>query len=120
MRSIDPGLVMVVCGSYRRGKPTCGDVDVLITHPDGSSHVGVFNKVLNKLHEDGQCYRHIIHTHDKGHLGVVNVTCAWFVTLTNVKCHLHIVNDTAGMPFLVFPRATPLADGICEILMSSK
>lgn len=52
-RSIDPGLVSVACGSYRRGKATCGDVDVLITHPDGKSHKGVFSKVLQNLHENG-------------------------------------------------------------------
>lgn len=52
-RAIDPLLVSVACGSYRRGKATCGDVDVLITHPDGKSHKGVFSKILHSLHESG-------------------------------------------------------------------
>ncbi|XP_033825310.1 DNA polymerase lambda [Periophthalmus magnuspinnatus] len=52
-QAIDPGLLSVACGSYRRGKATCGDVDVLITHPDGKSHKGVFSKVLHSLHESG-------------------------------------------------------------------
>lgn len=52
-RAVDPGLVSVACGSYRRGKATCGDVDVLITHPDRKSHKGVFSKVLHNLHESG-------------------------------------------------------------------
>lgn len=43
----------IACGSFRRGKPTCGDVDVLVTHPDGHSHQGVFNKLLNILHKSG-------------------------------------------------------------------
>ncbi|XP_047007136.2 DNA polymerase lambda isoform X2 [Ictalurus punctatus] len=51
--SVNPELLVVACGSYRRGKPTCGDVDVLITHPDGQSHKGVFSKVLQKLHQSG-------------------------------------------------------------------
>ena len=51
---LDSGLEMVTCGSYRRGKSTCGDVDVLVTHPDGKSHVGVFSKLLNKLHDQGK------------------------------------------------------------------
>ncbi|NWR78924.1 DPOLL polymerase, partial [Centropus unirufus] len=51
--ALKPGLVCVACGSYRRGKPTCGDVDVLITHPDGQSHRGVFNKLLDSLHRSG-------------------------------------------------------------------
>lgn len=50
---MNPELLVVACGSYRRGKPTCGDVDVLITHPDGQSHKGVFSKVLQILHQSG-------------------------------------------------------------------
>ncbi|XP_041840091.1 DNA polymerase lambda [Melanotaenia boesemani] len=49
--TIDPGLVAMACGSYRRGKATCGDVDVLISHPDGKSHKGVFSKVLQILRD---------------------------------------------------------------------
>ncbi|XP_054636158.1 DNA polymerase lambda [Dunckerocampus dactyliophorus] len=50
---IDSGLVAMACGSYRRGKTTCGDVDVLISHPDGKSHRGIFSKVLQSLHDSG-------------------------------------------------------------------
>uniref|UniRef100_A0A8C8R967 DNA polymerase lambda n=1 Tax=Pelusios castaneus TaxID=367368 RepID=A0A8C8R967_9SAUR len=52
-RSLNPGLVCVACGSYRRGKATCGDVDVLVTHPDGRSHRGVFGKLLASLRRSG-------------------------------------------------------------------
>lgn len=36
-KEIDTGLKTVICGSYRRGKPTSGDIDVLIYHPDVQS-----------------------------------------------------------------------------------
>nr|XP_043885103.1 DNA polymerase lambda isoform X2 [Solea senegalensis] len=52
-QSINPGLVAMACGSYRRGKATCGDVDVLISHPDGKSHKGIFSKVLQNLRDTG-------------------------------------------------------------------
>ncbi|XP_070777317.1 DNA polymerase lambda [Enoplosus armatus] len=52
-QAIDPHLVAMACGSYRRRKATCGDVDVLISHPDGKSHKGVFSKVLQSLHDSG-------------------------------------------------------------------
>ena len=29
--NINPGLQAFACGSYRRGKPTCGDVDVILS-----------------------------------------------------------------------------------------
>ncbi len=51
--SIVPGMEVVTCGSYRRGKPTCGDIDLLITHPDGRSHKGVFEQLLVQGREVG-------------------------------------------------------------------
>ena len=50
---IDPALQCVICGSFRRGKSTCGDVDVLVSHPDGRSHQGVMSRLLGKLKESG-------------------------------------------------------------------
>ncbi|KAM8781747.1 DNA polymerase lambda isoform 2-T2 [Rhynchonycteris naso] len=50
---LQPGLLCVACGSYRRGKVTCGDVDVLLTHPDGRSHQGIFSRLLDSLRQQG-------------------------------------------------------------------
>lgn len=58
--AIKPGLVCVACGSYRRGKATCGDVDVLVTHPDGQSHRGVFSKLLSSLRRSGKGARKLL------------------------------------------------------------
>lgn len=52
-QAFNPGLLCVACGSYRRGKLTCGDVDVLITHPDGRSHQGIFSRLLDSLRQQG-------------------------------------------------------------------
>ena len=53
--SIDPGLEVVTCGSYRRGRPMCGDVDLLITHPNGRSHRGVFSVLMQRCRDAGVC-----------------------------------------------------------------
>jgi hypothetical protein len=38
----DPaGLLVGAMGSFRRGKPSSGDADVLISHRDGRSHAGL-------------------------------------------------------------------------------
>ena len=52
--SVKSGLEVVTCGSYRRGHSTCGDVDVLITHPDGISHLNIFKPILNQLKTIGK------------------------------------------------------------------
>jgi DNA polymerase lambda len=51
--SIQPGLIVMACGSYRRGKSTCGDIDLLVTHPDGHSHSGVFAELISRLTASG-------------------------------------------------------------------
>ena len=48
-----PNVEMVVCGSYRRGRPMCGDIDILVSHPDGRSHKGFLVILLEKLKEEG-------------------------------------------------------------------
>ncbi|KAI3467476.1 hypothetical protein Pfo_024139 [Paulownia fortunei] len=44
-----PGVVIVCGGSYRRGKASCGDLDIVITHPDGKSHIGFLPKLVKRL-----------------------------------------------------------------------
>ncbi|XP_071949012.1 DNA polymerase lambda-like isoform X2 [Antedon mediterranea] len=46
---INSGYVLTTCGSFRRGKPTCGDIDILVSHPDGKSHKNVLGKLLDAL-----------------------------------------------------------------------
>ncbi|XP_055962369.1 DNA polymerase lambda isoform X3 [Mercurialis annua] len=46
-----PGVNIICGGSYRRGKSSCGDMDMVITHPDGtsSSHKGFLSKFVKHL-----------------------------------------------------------------------
>ncbi|XP_018420533.1 PREDICTED: DNA polymerase lambda [Nanorana parkeri] len=52
-KDINPEMISMACGSYRRHKSTCGDVDVLVTHPDGKSHKGIFSKLIDGLKSQG-------------------------------------------------------------------
>lgn len=48
--SIDPHFTFEITGSYRRGLPSSGDIDVLITHKDDPENVEeLFKQVLVKL-----------------------------------------------------------------------
>ncbi|XP_042376156.1 DNA polymerase lambda-like isoform X3 [Zingiber officinale] len=44
-----PGMIIVCGGSYRRGKASCGDLDIVITHPDGESHEGFLLRYVQYL-----------------------------------------------------------------------
>ncbi|KAJ6771722.1 DNA polymerase IV [Salix koriyanagi] len=44
-----PRVVILCGGSYRRGKASCGDLDVVITHPDGKSHKGFLTRYVKRL-----------------------------------------------------------------------
>ncbi|KAK3038649.1 hypothetical protein RJ639_027312 [Escallonia herrerae] len=44
-----PGVSIVCGGSFRRGKASCGDIDILVTHPDGKSHIGFLPKYVKSL-----------------------------------------------------------------------
>ncbi|CAN1187615.1 DNA polymerase lambda [Linum perenne] len=46
---IVPGVLIVCGGSYRRGKSSCGDMDIVVTHPDGKSHKGFLSKFVKRL-----------------------------------------------------------------------
>ncbi|MFM7853143.1 MAG: hypothetical protein ACKO96_14785 [Flammeovirgaceae bacterium] len=42
----ESSLQIQVCGSYRRGKQTCGDVDILITRTDDQPVKGMLEQLL--------------------------------------------------------------------------
>ena len=47
---LDPDAQMMVCGSHRRGRAMCGDIDILLTHV-GEHSQGLLPALLNKLKE---------------------------------------------------------------------
>ncbi|PSN42010.1 hypothetical protein C0J52_08251 [Blattella germanica] len=50
--AIEPRLKVELCGSYRRGKVTCGDIDVMITRPEGICK-DILAQLLEPLKESG-------------------------------------------------------------------
>ncbi|KAL3683505.1 hypothetical protein R1sor_001527 [Riccia sorocarpa] len=49
--SVTPGISVLCGGSYRRGKEMVGDMDMVVTHPDGKSHAGFLRQLVRKLKE---------------------------------------------------------------------
>ncbi|KAL1227967.1 DNA polymerase lambda [Trichinella spiralis] len=50
---INNNFVCDICGSYRRGEEECGDVDILITHPDGKSYLNIVYQLVTVLKDSG-------------------------------------------------------------------
>jgi DNA polymerase IV len=44
-----PGFQMVICGGYRRGKKMCGDVDIILTHPDEEATARFITPLMENL-----------------------------------------------------------------------
>lgn len=54
IEEIDPNIIARTCGSYRRGKPSSGDIDILITHPNYSESnknksANILEKIVTRL-----------------------------------------------------------------------
>uniref|UniRef100_A0A6B2L3W2 DNA polymerase n=1 Tax=Arcella intermedia TaxID=1963864 RepID=A0A6B2L3W2_9EUKA len=47
--AIVPGLKVVVCGSYRRGRQECGDVDILMTHKKTNCLTDLLPRIIQEL-----------------------------------------------------------------------
>jgi DNA polymerase IV len=46
------GIQSMIVGGYRRGKEACGDVDVLISHPDETQTLNLINDIVLSLEEE--------------------------------------------------------------------
>ncbi|XP_039283131.1 DNA polymerase lambda [Nilaparvata lugens] len=51
--SICKDVELMICGSYRRGKQTCGDVDLLLIRPDEVCSKELLTSILVKLRTNG-------------------------------------------------------------------
>jgi DNA polymerase lambda len=49
--SLDENAEVVTCGSYRRGKSDCGDIDIIITNKKGKRTDKLFSSTMDQLHE---------------------------------------------------------------------
>jgi DNA polymerase/3'-5' exonuclease PolX len=58
-----PSANVMIMGSYRRGKSTCGDIDLLITHPGymEATPLGALGELVDRLRQRGHIAYHLTH-----------------------------------------------------------
>jgi len=49
----DAGIQSCVVGGYRRGKEFCGDVDIVVSHPDEAQTLNIVTDIVASLEEEG-------------------------------------------------------------------
>ncbi|KAK5110188.1 hypothetical protein LTR62_006184 [Meristemomyces frigidus] len=49
----DEAIQSQLVGGYRRGKPACGDVDIILSHPDETQTLHLVNDVVASLEQEG-------------------------------------------------------------------
>jgi len=49
----DDKVQSMIVGGYRRGKEACGDVDMIVSHPDESQTLNIVNDIVASLEEEG-------------------------------------------------------------------
>lgn len=66
VKKVDPKYIATVCGSFRRGAESSGDMDILLTHPDFTSESPKQPKLLHQVVEQLEETHFITDTLSKG------------------------------------------------------
>jgi DNA polymerase/3'-5' exonuclease PolX len=70
LKKVDSSAIYNICGSYRRGREFCGDIDVLITTTKNESCLPVY---VDKLTEIGFLKDHLTNKGKKKYMGVCQI-----------------------------------------------
>uniref|UniRef100_A0A8D0DS23 DNA polymerase n=1 Tax=Salvator merianae TaxID=96440 RepID=A0A8D0DS23_SALMN len=66
VKKVDPKYIATVCGSFRRGAESSGDMDILLTHPDFTSESPKQPKLLHQVVDQLENVHFITDTLSKG------------------------------------------------------
>lgn len=76
---LNPELHMTICGSYRRGKATCGDIDVLVTHSRVTTQADAekstyLKQLVSQLTKQGFLVGHLTEKGSTKYMGVCKLS----------------------------------------------
>jgi DNA polymerase lambda len=100
----DKRLSIEACGSFRRGRSTCGDIDVLITYTDGTNIKGLCEKIVCHLEAKGFLYERLgdfrySTTGSEGYMGVCQLDSKHKFRRIDIKVY---PRDQYGFALLYF------------------
>ncbi|GCB60370.1 hypothetical protein scyTo_0006859, partial [Scyliorhinus torazame] len=105
VQKLDSKFVAIICGSFRRGAESSGDMDMLLTHPDFTSETLKRPKLLNPVVECLEGIDFVTNTLSKGESKFMGV------------CRLPDDNDGSDYPFRrIDIRLIPNDQYFCGVL----
>ncbi len=72
MKVVDKELIFEVCGSYRRGLPSSGDIDILVSHPKHMTHISdakFLSKIVKYMETTGFLVDYLTKDGEKKYMG---------------------------------------------------
>ncbi len=69
VKTINKDLIFEICGSYRRGEETSGDMDLLFTNPHDPSNYSYLKEIVEKLTDEKILIDHLTEKGDKKYMG---------------------------------------------------
>jgi DNA polymerase beta len=69
IKKMNKELIFEICGSYRRGEETSGDMDLLFTNPHDSSNYSYLKEIVEKLTEEDILIDHLTEKGEKKYMG---------------------------------------------------
>jgi DNA polymerase beta len=69
VKNIHKDIIFEICGSYRRGEETSGDMDLLFTNPHNHSNSSYLKEIVEKLTEEKILIDHLTEKGDKKYMG---------------------------------------------------
>lgn len=101
VKRVDTNLVFEICGSYRRGARTCGDMDVLMSHPnieDDMEKHDFLETLVDVLTEMGFLIDHLTMKGSKKYMGLCRLGDNGKARRIDIRC----VDWSAYFPAMIY------------------
>uniref|UniRef100_A0AAY4E267 DNA polymerase n=1 Tax=Denticeps clupeoides TaxID=299321 RepID=A0AAY4E267_9TELE len=98
LKELDPEYIGTICGSYRRGAESSGDIDILLTHPLFTSQSEKQPKLLHSVVECLESSGFVTDTLSKGDTKFMVRKCRGVVVKDEKEAHLHRRIDIRLIP----------------------